>query len=156
MIKQPVHDPHKTIWTSSAPLLFLHETSTPYLSAMEEGPLRLLNLPREVRFNIYAQILCCFPDAPSIRKAQAQNTRIPAALFALHEHGGVETAILRPNRQDYSEASFVFLQNRSIRVVVHNVSFHPADVTKVLPLVPMSKHALDTFRLSRFRHDPFH
>lgn len=112
-----------------------------------EDPFRLLDLPREIRDNIYEHLLRCFPDRPSSWKslATSMSVTMPTELNFMHNHG-VETAILRTSRQVHDEAYVIFLKNEFIRVTLDDDNVRSALVLTQLPFVPMSDRAIDTFR----------
>lgn len=87
--------------------------------------IRFLDFPREVRNQVYEELLCRFQDKRS-SSSNARQKVLPVSYPALDDmmpKSSVETAILRANHQTHAEAMEVFIiKNKFVRLFTRGIS----------------------------------
>lgn len=111
-----------------------------------ENSVRFLDLPAEVRDQVYYEILCTWPAYKSTWDEEKQQAVVPTDVAVMDRK--IETAILRINRQVYQEAKTVMLKgNQFIRVSVKG--FQPLQVLFIpsqVPVVTMNQDGITKYK----------
>lgn len=106
--------------------------------------IRFLDFPAEVRDYVYVLVVCDFPQVKSTWDEAGKFATVPTDL-AVMDHK-IETAILRVNRQVYSEAKSVMLKrNQFIRLVAPEHLILAPLVSKQVPIVLINSPFLNKF-----------
>jgi hypothetical protein len=111
-----------------------------------EKPFRLLDLPAEIRDQIYHDIVCTWPAYKSTWDEEKQQAVVPTEVAVMNRK--TETAILRANRQVYQEAKTVMLRgNQFIRVSMKG--FQPLRflfIPSQVPVVTMDQDIITKYK----------
>lgn len=109
-------------------------------------PFRLLDLPAEIRDQIYLEILCTWPAYNSTWDEARQQAVVPTEVAVMNRK--IETAILRTNKRVYQEAKTVLLRgNQFIRVSING--FRPLQflfIPSQVPIVTMNQDVITKYR----------
>lgn len=119
--------------------------NSPHLCAMADEqvePFRLLDLPGEIRTNIYREILCCFDAVvPTSIETGIHNQGVVPAIHS------VDTSILRTCRQVHREAYDVMVKtNQFIMISSVDIDLARLLLSSRLPVVTMDRAIAGQFR----------
>lgn len=112
-------------------------------------PFRLMDLPVEIRNQIYRRVLCTFERGPTFRdhdelaRILAQQPEPNGVNQLSHE---IETTILRTCKLIHQEAYDVMIKtNRFIRVTTYHIALSRHLISKQVPIVSMDRQAVGHF-----------